>query len=295
VQAWDPGREGLGLISRRSFARGALLAPPLLLTAQPAAKSVLAVWSALRSVPEPLARESVIFPRAYAACPQVAAARRTLETGRFPHASRTGDPTLESLLRGAGWSYQLVAADSREEVERLAERAPANSILVFAGVPGGEDSPQERFIHVPFAIRWRGVLQPRSAPEILLSHADVLPTLLGLAGVPALEMVHGRNLAPVIGGERGELPDSVYIEGSAGASSGWRALVRGFDKLVFNLQEEVLGLYNIEDDPTESVNLARQAPQYPSVNLLRDGMLALAQVWMRKIEDGRDSSGARIR
>ena len=61
------------------------------------------------------------------------------------------------------------------------------------------------------------------------------------------------------------------------------------------LREEVLGMYNVEDDPQEQTNLAREASRNPSLKLERDGLLALARVWMRKLEDGRDSSGARTR
>jgi arylsulfatase A-like enzyme len=276
------------LITRRS-----LLWTPLAMAAQSRPPAILMVWSNLRSVPDWLAKESVTFPRAYAACPQPAAARRTLETGRFPHAARTGGSTLEELLRSA---YRFAIADTSEEVERLAAVAGRASMVVFAGAPDGrEDSALDRFLHVPMAIRWPGVIAPRTASEILLSQADVMPTLLGLAGVDAPEDVQGRNLAALLRGTKGEVPDSVYAEGGSGAPTAWRAVIRGFDKLVFNLREEVLGMYNVADDPLESTNLAKEAARDPALKLTRDGLLALARVWMRRVEDGRDSSGLRLR
>src|SRR5262249_34908764 len=155
--------------------------------------SILIVWSSLRMVPESLAAESVVFPRAYAACPQPDAARRTLETGTLPHASRRSGSTLQELLRGA---YRFAIADTQEEVERLASIAGPGSIVVFAGAPNGrEDSALEPFLHVPMAIRWPGVLAPRVAAEILLSQADVTPTLLEFAGVDEPDGMHGKNLA----------------------------------------------------------------------------------------------------
>ena len=279
------------MISRRT-----LLAAPLALSAQTRRGALVILWSRSRSLPDALADASVVFPRAYTACPQEAAARRALETGRFPHASRASDPTLESELRRAGWTYRLAPADTREEAIRLLAATPPEAVVVFAAAPvGSEDLALERAVHLPLALRWPGLLAPKSAAEILLSHADLMPTLLALAGVDPPEGVQGRNLAPLLRGERAPLPDAVYVEGSAGARTSWRALIRGFDKLVFNLREEVLGMYNVEDDPQEQTNLAREASRNPSLKLERDGLLALARVWMRKLEDGRDSSGARTR
>jgi len=282
--------------SIRSITRRSLLLTPLALAAQARPSSVLILWSGLRTVPESLARESVVFPLAYAACPQPDAARRTLETGIFPHAALAGIPALEQLLRGAGSAYRFAIADTSEEVERLVAGAGRASAIVFAGAPNGrEDSAMDRVLHIPMAIRWAGVLAPRNAADVLLSQADVTPTLLGLAGVEAPEGLHGRNLAGLLRESKGEVPDSVYAEGGSGAKTSWRALIRGFDKLVFNLREEVLGLFNVADDPLEATNLSKETARDPTLKLKQDGLLALARVWMRRVEDGRDSSGVRTR
>src|SRR5205823_156224 len=136
--------------SIHSITRRSLLLTPLALAAQARPSSVLILWSGLRTVPESLARDSVVFPRAYAACPQPDAARRTLETGIFPHAARAGIPALEQLLRGPGLTYRLAMADTVEEVERLTAGAGKTSVIVFAGAPNGrEDSALDRFLHVP--------------------------------------------------------------------------------------------------------------------------------------------------
>lgn len=247
--------------------RRELLFLPLALGAQSRRPRVAVVWG---PAPPELARDAVVFPRAYACCPQPELARRAVETGKFPHASSPEDPVLGDLLAGGG----------------------TDAITVFTTASGdGQDSPYERSVRVPLAIRWPGRLVPRTASEILISHVDLLPTLLGLAGVPPPEGLQGRDLSALLVTRQGDLPDSVYAEGRLGQSEEWRMVVRGFDKIVFNLQEEVLHLYNLADDPHEERDLAQDRDH----ELTRDAMLALARVWMRRLGDGVDPSGLRKR
>jgi arylsulfatase A-like enzyme len=166
-------------------------------------------------------------------------------------------------------------------------RADPNVIAVATSAGGdGQDSPRERSIKVPLAIRFPGILIGRNAPEILVSHVDLMPTLLGLGGAPVPQTVQGRNLAPLLTRHQGDVPASVYVQGGD-----WRAVVRGFDKIVFNTAEEVLGLYNLADDPQAETDLSKD----PQQKLTRDGLMALAKVWMRRLNDGWDPSGARLR
>ena len=89
----------------------------------------------------------------------------------------------------------------------------------------------------------------------------------------------------------GEVPDSVYCEGRIGLPGEWRAVIRGYDKLVIRPQEEATRLYNLADDPGEETDLAHDREH----ELTRDSMLALARQWMRKLGDGVDPSGLRLR
>ena len=253
------------MIRRRSF----LLTPLALACAQDSRPRVAVVWITAKSLPEDFARQSVVFPRAYAACPK---SRRALETGRFPHAIRPADRQLSDLLR----------TGSPDD--------PGTITVMTAESGDGDDAALERSIHVPLAIRWPGKLAPRVATEILISHVDVLPTLLAWAGAGAPE-VHGRDLSALITSGRGEVPDSIYSEGRLGRPDEWRVVVRGFDKLVLNRQDEATALYNLADDPEEANNLVRERDH----DLRRDALLALARVWRQRVGDRVDSSGLRTR
>ena len=254
-------------MTRRTF-----FLAPLALCAQSARPRVQIIWIKGSAVPEEFARESVVFPRAYTCCPTAGRGKRALETGRYPHAARPGDPSIANLVGSAASSSEI--------------------ITVFTAESGnGEDSPFQRSVRVPLAIRWPGKLKPRVAEEMLISHADVLPTLLAWLGVAPPAGLQGRDLSAVIQTGQGQVPGSIYAEGRLGLPGEWRLVVRGYDKLVIYPREEATRLYNLADDPAEENDLAHDREH----ELTRDSVLALAQQWMQKLGDGMDPSGLRLR
>ncbi|MEO8099419.1 MAG: sulfatase/phosphatase domain-containing protein [Acidobacteriota bacterium] len=229
------------------------------------------VWGS-GAVPAAFAEEAVVFPRAYVSCPEATLAVRALERSRFPHALQGADASV--------WDY----------FERGTTAGEGITVWTSAS-SDGKDSPFDRSVRVPLAIRWPGVLMPHVANDVLMSHVDVMPTLLGLAGVAKPGGLQGRDVSDLLRGRAGEVPDAVFAEGALDTAMEWRILVRGFDKLIWNLKEEVVGLYNLADDPTEQRDLREEREG----RLTRDSMLALAQQWMLRLEDGRDAHGLRLR
>ena len=254
--------------------RTLLLAAPLvtrLLRAQDTRPGLSIMWTTGRAVPAEFARESVVFTRAYAGCPDAERSRSVLEHGRFAHALRPTDPSAASFF-GTG--------------------ASTNTITVLtAGSADGGDSAFNSSVHVPLAILWPGRLTPRVDRDLLISHVDILPTLLGMAGIAAPVGLQGRNHSARVLTGRGALADSIYAQGRIGTAGEWRMALRGFDKIVWNLRDEVTGLYNLADDPNEFVNLAGQRAH----ELTQDSLMALARQWTQRLEDGIDPSGLRLR
>lgn len=202
----------------------------------------------------------VFFSRAYVASPDRQHAQWALEHGRFPH-SRIPCPSLWDFLKPSDVSISTTF---------------------------GNDGFKEASISVPLAFSWPG--QFPHELNFLASHVDVMPTLLGLAGIAIPKEVQGRDLSPLLRGE-GEIPAAVYIEGNLGKRDEWRALIRGYDKIVWNMKDEITGLYNLANDPDESDELRRDKQH----RLTRDSMWALAQQWMTRLQDGRDTQGFRTR
>lgn len=323
------GRWGRRRFLKRSAAGVASVATSWVLRAQRDAPPVRIDWLASHEIPEDIAAESLVFPRAYAVCPEAMLARNAVWTGRYPH-----------TIDGAP------LAELPEDWPRSAELIT----ILTAPNGNGEATYSDRSLHVPLAIHWPGRLTPRVASELMISHADILPTLVGLLGRMPVAGLQGRDLSGRILGQGGRLPDSVYSEGDLGTEDEWRVVIRGYDKLVIRLKAlenpravgtDAIALYNLADDPQEEFNLlssgdlerlrsrrqgeapAAEAepvePVTPSIlgnpakaapeperlrnlavlqrqsRILADSLLALAHDWMRRTLDGRNASGLRIR
>ena len=215
----------------------------------------------VESVPE---RGGWHFTRAYAACPEPAALRASIASGMFPHS------------RSQGRALTILDAE--------AQGVPT----LFVTRPEG-DSPFERSVRLKMTLR-----HPRAASnvsDVPFSTVDVAPTMFGLSGIAAPEGVQGRDLSALLLTGAGERPESVYLEGGLSTADEWRAVVRGFDKLVVRPNLEVLHLFNLAEDPAESRDLALE----PGHQLRVDELKALVRVWMRRTADGQDPSGLRRR
>ena len=157
------------------------------------------------------------------------------------------------------------------------------SMLGSQGLEGG-DVPFEEAVRAPLVIRYPGRLEPGRRRDALASNVDLLPALLALCSVRPAEDVQGRDLmsAP---------QESAYSVGRLGAPGEWRMVVRGFDKLVVDREQNVTHLYNLAQDPLELDNRAQE----PSLDLKRDELKALLKDWMRRTGDGMDPSGLKKR
>jgi arylsulfatase A-like enzyme len=176
----------------------------------------------------------------------------------------------------------------------------ADTIVIFTSNHGeqfgshmgqGDDYIYEETMRMPLAIRYPRVLGGAVQNDMLVSQVDIMPTVLKWCGATIPEAVQGRDLSAPISGQPGEKPDAVYAEGRMGRKDEWRMLVRGYDKLVVDMEGTVTHLFNLADDPYETTNLANVSAQ----QLKRDALLAIQRQWMKKLSDGFDASGLRKR
>ncbi len=175
-----------------------------------------------------------------------------------------------------------------------------NTIVVFTSYHGeqfgshgewGDDSVFEESIRIPLAIRYPSAMRGGTRIEMLVSQVDLMPTLLKWCGVAAPETVQGRDLSGLLEGRTADRPEAIYAEGRLGQKDEWRMLVRGYDKLAADMEGNVTHLYNLAEDPYETINLANVSAQ----QLQRDALVALQRVWMKKLGDGVDASGLKKR
>ena len=259
-----------------------------------------------------LASEGVTFTRCYATRPSHAFSLASLITGKYPHAcglKREGQaiapdqPSILRQLQAAGYATAMgpqpffLLDESGDEglLEAIDDDAglARDTLVVSTATRGAEDdSYSETSARMPLVIRFPGRLRRGVTDDLLLSGADLMPSLLALCGVEIPEGVQGRNLAETMRSGEGERPESVYSYGKLGEAGEWRMIVRGLDKLVVNAKLETTHLYNLGQDPSEERNLAAEI----GAGRNRDELKAHLRAWMKKLGDGVDpSSGLKVR
>lgn len=114
--------------------------------------------------------------------------------------------------------------------------------------------PLEGSARVPFAIAGPEALGIRRNTQVDLpcAHADLMPTVLDLVGIPIPETVDGRSLAPLLRGEQAPWREFLHIEHS-GFEHG---LVDGREKYLWNPTTGRELLFDLVADPNECHNLA---------------------------------------
>jgi arylsulfatase A-like enzyme len=147
--------------------------------------------------------------------------------------------------------------------------------------PKSKQSANEGGIRQPLLLSWPGVIEPRRYDD-LVSGIDVVPTILGAAGVPVPETLPGRNLLPLVRDGKPLDRDIIFGETFAHdiadlndpeASLIYRWAIRGRWKLLLTYDGQ-LGryasshprterrpqLFDLLADPHEEVNLAASHP-----------------------------------
>lgn len=146
----------------------------------------------------------------------------------------------------------------------------------------------EASTRIPFIVRPPQGSSPNDhVNDTPVSHADILPTMMKLAGGEAPEIMAGEDISPLIQGEH-QKDKKVVIEfnrfeighDSAGGFQPIRCIVERGHKLVINLLTED-ELYNLDDDPHEMVNLIHD----PSKAELRKEMHLHLLEWMNRNRD----------
>jgi arylsulfatase/arylsulfatase A len=174
-----------------------------------------------------------------------------------------------------------------------------------ANLRGTKTSIYDNGIRVPFFIRWPGHFPAGKKTDTIAAHIDVLPTLLEAAGVSKPQAVHmdGVSLLPLINGQPTNWPDrTLYFHYNAGpipfqyvhfAARGqrYKLISPHDDPHNYNQPPDArekkrlldsLELYDIQKDPSEINNLARQHPE------IVEHMLAEYETWFEDVTRDRD-------
>lgn len=190
----------------------------------------------------------------------------------------------------------FVDAEIGRVIDAVHAHAPEDTYIIFTSdhgdmmgahqLLGKGPAMYEEIAHIPLMIEVPGGRGPGSVAT-LVSHIDLLPTMLELAGLDVPPIMEGGSLRPFLEGE--EDPDRAVVaefnryeieHDSWGGFQPVRSVIQGPYKLVINLHytDE---LYDLAEDPGEVHNLIADPDHAPVRDALHDRLLA----WMDEKRD----------
>jgi len=122
---------------------------------------------------------------------------------------------------------------------------------------GHKGSTLEGGIRSPLILHWPEGLSNKNAidTESIADVKDIYPTILNLAGATVDGILPGEDFTALLAGKKLERATPLFWE-----HTGWRGVRAGNWKAVFNPRQGKWALYDIVQDPTESINLATDHP-----------------------------------
>ncbi|QHI69212.1 sulfatase-like hydrolase/transferase [Tichowtungia aerotolerans] len=147
----------------------------------------------------------------------------------------------------------------------------------------------DEITNIPFIVRWPGVIPSGSVSENLISHIDVVPTVLDAIGASEVpKVLHGKSMVPMFGNLSESSSDEIFVEfgryeidhDGFGGFQPVRCVRNDRYKLVINLlcTDE---LYDMQEDPEEMVNLIENPEHVPERDSLHDKLIE----WMNETRD----------
>lgn len=125
----------------------------------------------------------------------------------------------------------------------------------------GKGTMYEGGLRVPTVAVWPGVIAAGSATDYAALSMDLFPTLLDVANIQPTHFIEGVSFLPTLLGEKQawQQRDLFFIRREGGRAFSGKtidAMRRGPWKLVHNSPFAPMELYNLEEDPFETTNLA---------------------------------------
>lgn len=171
----------------------------------------------------------------------------------------------------------------------MTDNGPQHRGRFNAGMRGNKGTVYEGGIRVPCFLRWPRVVKPGTKVDRLAADIDMLPTLLEACGVPAPKeiKIDGASLMPLVRGNGSAWPDrTLFFQWHRGDEpQPFRACAARTERWKLVDGKE---LYDLENDPAESRDVAAQHPKI--VAQLR----ARYEAWFRDVSATRGFAPPRI-
>ena len=181
-------------------------------------------------------------------------------------------------------------------LDAITAYSPANTYIIFTSdhgdmlgahqLTGKGPVMYEEITHIPLIIKQNTAAFHETTNNTLVSHIDILPTMLDLAGLEVPRSLDGSSLAPLLNGYSDrrlvvvEFNRFEISNDSLGGLFPIRSMIDGQHKLVLNLLD-LDELYDLEADPHEMTNLIASPEHLTIRNRLHDQLLH----WMHSKRD----------
>lgn len=199
-------------------------------------------------------------------------------------------PRTEAVVRDQLAEYYGLITHMDEQIGRILDalaRSPhaANTIIVYAADHGlavgshgliGKQSVYEHSMGAPLIFAGPGIPAGESSQTFTYLF-DILPTLCDMTGVAPPQGIEGRSVAPVWRGDAYAARDSIFLA----YEGGQRAIRDDRWKLIRYPHINHTQLFDLQNDPHETNNLAEEEGQTTRVNSMLDEM----QQWQQKVGD----------
>ncbi len=158
--------------------------------------------------------------------------------------------------------------------------------MLFSQDRGWKCKPWRESVIVPFIARWPGKIPEERACGSLISHVDIMPTLLSVAGAEIPKGVQGVDMSGLLTGEESKIQDSVFINYPLSPEKfsfrEWRGVVT--EKYTYaRFRENPWVLYDDENDSFQMNNLIDK-PE------LVNGLESELNKWLEKLDDSFETS-----
>ncbi len=217
-------------------------------------------------------------------------------------------PNVPNRLRGwtrkATARYYGLVSSLDHQMGRLLDALDAaglaeDTIVVFTSDHGDmlgshghelKQKPWRESLEVPLLLRFGRDVPGGTPLDVPVSTVDVTPTVLGLCGVEGPADMDGVDLSPLLRGEGGEEPDSVFVmnsgKGRNGLGAEWRGVVTK-QHAYFQTRRGGWLLYDHDADPYELTNLLEVEANVA----LRDQLSDRLARWRTETGDDRPLKG----
>lgn len=171
----------------------------------------------------------------------------------------------------------------------------ANTVLVFSSDHGemfgahgrrAKNIFYEEAARVPLVMRWPGHIPPKRVSDACIGTVDIMPTLLGLLGLPIPDSVEGMDLSHGALGNPGPEPGAAFLQNTGACAAWqdgfeWRGLRdKRYTYAVYRKDNKEF-LFDNQKDPHQINNLAEDAGYAQTLNRFRE----LRAEKMRQLND----------